>query len=151
VSLGVRCRRLPSAAFLFLSVGLFLSCSPPAGEAASRAEAKAEALFVALEEADLEALEGLGPVFEGLESEEIERLREQLVSRYEWEVGEAEVSGRRAVVPVTLSPRAIDDPEETPPRTEERILVPMRWRSGSWRIEGSLTVTQQIDLVPLAD
>lgn len=115
------------------------------------AESTAEALFVALEEADLEALERLGSAFEGLESEEIEKLREQLVSRYEWKVGEAEVSGRRAVVPVTLSPRGIDGAGETPSRTEERILVPMRWRSGSWRIEGSLTVTQQIDLVPLSE
>lgn len=129
--------------------GVLVSCNPPAGEAASRAESKAEALFVALEDADLEALKSLGPAFEGLESQEIEQLRDQLVSRFEWEVGKAEVSGRRAVVPVTLSPRPIDGAGETPARTEERIVVPMRWRSGSWEIEGSLTVTQQIDVVPL--
>lgn len=130
-------------------MGLLVSCSPPAGEAASRAESKAEALFVALEEADLEALERLGPVFEGLESAELERLRDQLVSRFEWEVGDAEVSGRRALVPVTLSPRTVDGTTDAPPRTEEQIVVPMRRRSGAWIIEGSLTITQQIELVPV--
>ncbi len=124
-----------------LPVGLLASCSPRGGEAASRAESQAEALFVALEEGDVEALGRLGPAFEGLESEDVEQLRDQLISRVDWEIGEAEVSGRRATVPVKLSPRSAE--------TEETILVPMRWRSGSWRIEASLTVTQQIDLVPL--
>lgn len=99
-----------------------------------------------MEEADTEALVGLGSAFEDLESSEVEQLRDQLLLRFEWEVGRAEVTGRRAVVPVKLSSR---EAETAPPRTEETILVPMRWRSGSWRIESSLTVTQQIDLVPL--
>ncbi len=148
MSVGPRCRRVLSAALLLLPVGLLLSCSPPAGEAASEAESQAKALFAALEEADAAALRRLGPAFEGLEPEEIDQLRDQLISRFEWQVGEAEVSGRRAVVPVTLSPRDAET-EATPSRTEETILVPMRWRSGSWRVESSLTVTQQIDLVPL--
>ncbi len=132
-----------------LSVGFLSSCSPPAGEAAAEAESKAEALFVALEKADLEALRGLGPAFEDLGAEKLGELQDQLVSRFEWEVGDAEVSGRRALVPVSLSPRRAHGTAEAPPRTDERILVPLRWRSGAWIVDGSLTVTQQIDLVPL--
>jgi acyl-coenzyme A synthetase/AMP-(fatty) acid ligase len=135
---------------LSLSV-LLLSCGPPeAGEAARRAEARAAELFAALASADLETLRALGPAFEDIDAEAVENLRRQLTSHLSWEVGEAEVSGRRARVPVSLTPRPGSD-SDTPARAEQEITVPLRWRSGRWEVQSSLSVTRTIDIVPLEE
>lgn len=135
-----------------MSLTVFLiSCGPPEeGEAARRAEARAAELFAALESADLEALYELGPAFEDMDAAAVENLKEELTTQLSWQVGDAEVSGRRAQVPVTLTPRP--GPEsDAPARAEQEIIVPLRWRSGGWEIQSSLTVSRRIDVVPLKD
>ena len=148
---GYWCRRLTSAAFFLFFAILLFSCGPPEdGEAADRAEARARELFVALEAADLPALRELGPAFEDMDAEAAENLRRQLTTQLSWEVGEAEVSGRRAQVPVQLTPRPGPD-SDAPAGAEQEIAVPLRWRSGRWEVESSITVSRRIDIVPLKE
>jgi|GEM_PF-3024448 len=130
--------------FVYLAV-ILAGCSAPSGEDARRsARDTVETLFVALAGSDDDTIRRIAPELAEAAPGALAQITAQLSVQDQLEIGEPEITGRRAVVPVTLGDGAAQDDGAT-------LLVPLRWRRGSWQIEPTLTISQSFDIIRFSD
>lgn len=127
-------------------------CSAPSGEDARRsARDTVETLFVALAGSDDDTIRRIAPELAEAVPGVLAQIAAQLSLRQQADIGIPEITGRRAVVPVTLTKRGADSIDDAASQGDATLLVPLRWRRGGWQVDPTLTISQTFDIIRFSD
>ncbi len=141
-------RRFPA----FVRVSILIVASGVLFAACSRADPESErqsirrtvrVFFTALETADGDTLRSVAPAIAEAAPGALAQITAGLGEIEMPEIGEPEITGRRATVAVTLPV-----PNQSEATT---LIVPLRKRRGDWIIDSTLAITQTFDVIRFSD